>query len=308
MKFYLVTGGAGFIGSHLVESLLATGNRVVVLDNFRTGTKENLSAVAENSHLTIVEGDIRDQKTIAAVMAGVDGVFHLAANVSVPVAKENPAESFDINVRGTHNVLEAARRASVSKVVLASSAAVYGDASGEVVTENSTVCPISQYGLEKQILEKMAEFYDQAYGMQTVTLRLFNVFGPRQSADSQYAGVITLFAKCLREGKPIQIYGDGKQTRDFIYVSDVIRALMISMTKELAENRIFNVATGSSVSVLALAKIMAEQKGAQTEIEHMLAREGDILHSAANVELIKNTLGFTAQTNLRDGLSEFMNY
>ena len=304
MKFYLVTGGAGFIGSHLVESLLATGNRVVVLDNFRTGTKENLSAVAENSHLTIVEGDIRDQKTIATVMDGVDGVFHLAANVSVPVAKENPAESFDINVRGTHNVLEAARRASVSKVVLASSAAVYGDASGEVVTENSTVCPISQYGLEKQILEKMAEFYDQAYGMQTVTLRLFNVFGPRQSADSQYAGVITLFAKCLREGKPIQIYGDGKQTRDFIYVSDVIRALMTSMTKELAENRIFNVATGSSVSVLELAKIMAEQKGAQTEIEHMLAREGDILHSAANVELIKNTLGFTAQTNLRDGLAE----
>lgn len=297
----LVTGGAGFIGSHLVDALLRQGARVTVIDNLTTGKRENLPE--SGAGLDFHEGDIRDRQLLQALLTGVDVVFHQAALVSVPLSVAQPLDSADINEMGTLAVLEAARQAGCRRVVLASSSAVYGDAPVLPKHEAMPLAPLSPYAVQKMVGEHYAGLYSSLYGLETACLRYFNVFGPRQDPSSPYSGVISIFMDRAVAGRSPVIYGDGEQTRDFIYVQDVVAANLRAATARGAAGKTFNVGTGCTITVNRLWQQVAELAGLALAPEYKGARDGDILHSVAAIDAARRHLGFSPAVRFEDGLA-----
>jgi UDP-glucose 4-epimerase len=293
----LVTGGAGFIGSHLVRALVSQGDRVRVFDNLTTGRRDHLEGVEAE----LIVGDIRDLEELEGATRGTEAVYHLAAMISVAETMADPLTCYEVNLRGSLNVLEAARLVGVRAVVLASSAAVYGGTEGRV-REALPARPISPYGATKLAMEEAAALFARAYGLPTVSLRLFNVYGPRQSPDSPYAAVIPRFIRRLLEESPLTIDGDGKQTRDFVYVDDVVRAMRLAAEKAAGATGPFNVGTGSSTSVQALADRLQALIPGRPAPTHGPPRPGDIRHSASDIRLAKAALGYRPEVALERGL------
>jgi UDP-glucose 4-epimerase len=298
----VVTGGAGFIGSHLVDALLDAGHEVVAFDNLRSGHRANLEvALARGARL--VEGDVCDGDAVRAVVAGARWVFHEAALVSVAESVEEPELCDAINGRGTWNVLLAARDAGVERVVFAASAAAYGRSETVPKHETDPVDPVSPYAATKLLGEHLATVFTATYGLPVVPLRYFNVYGPRQDPRSMYAGVISRFVDVLARGEQPTVLGDGLQTRDFIYVGDVVRANLLALSAPAASaGRPINIGTGRAVSLLALIEALAEIFDVRAAPSFGPARAGDVRHSRAAVDLARELLGFEAQTSLADGL------
>lgn len=299
-KRCLVTGGAGFIGSHLVDGLLEAGADVVVLDNFATGHRENLAHCADR--IDLQEGDIRDLDACRKACEGAAFVFHQAALGSVPRSVKEPATSLSVNVIGTANVFTAAMEASISRVVYASSSSVYGDNEELPKREGREGAPLSPYAVSKWMDEELAATYARVYGMQLVGLRYFNVYGPRQDPNGPYAAVIPkFFAACL-EGKPPVIYGDGKQSRDFTFVADVVRANMLAATAEIEGAIALNIGAGSTTTVTELAERIIAATGQDLKPEYTDPRPGDVRYSRADFSRAKGALGWAAETDLPEGL------
>jgi UDP-glucose 4-epimerase len=293
----LVTGGAGFIGSRLVEALVEDNN-VRVLDDLSTGRREFVHTDAE-----LIVGDVCDEGVVRKAMAGVDVVFHQAAVVSVDRSVEAPTETHAVNIDGTLAVLEAARAEKV-RVVVASSAAIYGDPVSVPIDESHPTEPLSPYGLEKLAVDQYARLYHDLYGLETVALRYFNAYGPRQTGGD-YAGVISVFREQARNGGPLTVHGDGTQTRDFVHVSDIVRASQLAATTEVT-GEAFNIGTGHSHSVLELAEIVRDLVDGAIPVEHVKAREGDIQQSRADISKARETLDYQPRWNLREGLEELL--
>ena len=304
MKFKsaLVTGGAGFIGSHIVETLVSQGTRVFVIDNLSTGLMANLELLLPD--ITFHEGDIQDGELLNAVAADVEVIFHEAALVSVPISVNEPVESAEINDLGTLQVLDAARRQGCRRVVLASSSAVYGSDPALPKREIMAPQPESPYAVQKLTNEHYAGLYAHLYGLETVCLRYFNVFGPRQFPTSPYSGVISLFMNWAANGESPVIFGDGQQTRDFINVRDVVRANLLAAASDNAAGRVFNVGRGEAITINALWEQISDLAGNSYAPRYEEPRQGDIRHSRAAIENIKAALSFTPSVNLLDGLKE----
>jgi UDP-glucose 4-epimerase len=300
----LVTGGAGFIGSHLVEALVARGERVRVLDDLSSGRRENLSAVLGDVELLI--GDVADPEAVDRAMDGCEIVFHLAAIASVQASIENPRRSHRVIVDGTLNVLEAARRAGVRRAVFASSSAVYGDHTTLPLREELPPRPLSPYAASKVTGEMYCTAFHASYGLPTVALRFFNVYGPRQDPTSPYSGVISIFASRMRRGKAPVIYGDGKQTRDFVYVEDLVRALLLACEREAAVGEVFNLASATQTSILQLTTMLNEVLGTDIPPEFGPARTGEVRFSEGNVRRAQEALGWKAAIPMREGLSRLL--
>lgn len=296
---YLVTGGAGFIGSHITDRLLADGHRVRILDNFSTGKHEN---IPDSADIEVIEGDVGDYETVRTAMQQVDFVFHEAAIASVPETVGNPLASERVNYRGTVNILEAARHASVKRVMFACSAAVYGDLPELPKREDMPVKPLTPYAIDKLASEHACQAYYHLYGLETVSLRYFNVFGPRQDPSSPYSGVISIFSDFLNHGKQPTIYGDGEQTRDFVYVSDVVEANIRASTSSTAPGKAFNVATGSKLSINDLLKTICNIKGQLFEPHYKPGRDGDIRHSRADISAARECLDWQPLVGFEAGL------
>lgn len=300
----LVTGGAGFIGSHLVERLLAQGDRVRILDNLSSGRRERVDA--HGARVEFVEGDLRDPGALAHAVAGVDLVFHLAAMVSVAESVERPQEAYAVNTAGTVSLLEAARRAGARRVVQASSCAVYGDTERLPVPESEPARPLSPYAATKLAAEQAGQLYAGLYGLETVALRFFNVYGPRQDPASPYAAVVPRFIARLRAGGQPTIYGDGGQSRDFVYVDDIVQALWVAASRPGLSGQVFNVGRGEQHSVLDLARQIADLLDTPLSPEFAPARAGEVRHSRADVERFAAQAGFRARYSLRDGLARMI--
>jgi UDP-glucose 4-epimerase len=296
----LVTGGAGFIGSHSVEALLDKGARVTVLDNLSTGKRAN---VPENEQVESIEGDIRDAATVRRAMQGVTHVLHLAAQVSVRASLEDPAHSASHNIAGFLNVADAARNAGV-RLVYASSAAVYGAPETLPLDEGAPCRPTSPYGLEKWIDDQYAGLYRDLYGTSTLGMRYFNVYGPRQDPASPYAGVISRFAACIGSDAPLTVFGDGRQTRDFVYVGDVARANVAAL--ESSYQGVLNVGTGTSVNLLQLIEALGRCAARTPQVRFNPPVAGDIRDSAMRPERMREVLGFVPATALVDGLAQLL--
>lgn len=304
MKRYLVTGGAGFIGSHLVRALLEQGDFVRVLDNFSSGKRDNLHGL----NVEVIEGDLRDAARVAEAVQGVDFIFHEAAFVSVPQSMEDPLPCFDVNQRGTETLLEAARKNGVGRVVLASSAAVYGDLEDMPLTEDMPLRPLSPYAVSKRVDELYAEMYTRSFGLEVVALRYFNVYGPRQRPDSMYAAAVPIFTRRLLDGKALTIYGDGGQTRDLIYVGDVVRANLAASQHPAAPGQVFNICTGDETRVIDLVESLMDSFPSAPAPEFAAARSGDIYRSVGSPRKAAQVLGFQAQTSLADGLKAVVDW
>jgi len=302
MARYLVTGGCGFIGSHLVELLLASGHDVRILDDLSTGLRDNAPPQAD-----LVQADVADAAAVKAAMRDVNGCFHLAAIASVERTVREWAGSHRTNLTGTINVLDAAARSNVP-VVYVSSAAVYGAATDMPLSEDSSTAPISAYGADKLGCELHARVASLVHGVPTVGVRPFNVYGPRQLASSPYAGVISVFARLLLEGRPLTICGDGEQVRDFIYVGDVVRALCLAMDRSSARPQVFCLCTGRPTAILELARTMAELVGVRPRIVHVPARRADIRTSFGSPLRAARILGFSANVELRAGLAKTLEW
>lgn len=297
--FCLVTGGAGFIGSHSVAELLATGARVRVLDNLSSGKRENLPT--DHPSLEFHVGDIRNDDDVArALSGGITHVLHLAGQVSVAASCEDPLASATHNISGFLKVFDGARRAGVKRFVYASSAAVYGTPTELPLTESSPVAPLSPYGLEKSINDQYASLYRELYGTSSMGMRFFNVYGPRQDPRSSYSGVISIFADRVRRGELLTINGDGRHTRDFIYVGDVARANVAALNG--ASAGVCNVATGRSVTLLDLVEVLGSVTGKKPDLRFGPERAGDIRHSAVMPLRMREELGIQGTTELIDGL------
>ncbi len=301
----LVTGGAGFIGSHLVEELLQRGDSVRVLDDFSTGRRENLESF--RGDLEIIEADLRDPMHVKQAVTGVDLVFHLAAFISVPESMLDPETCFSVNVGGTIGLLEAARRAGVRKVVLASSTAVYGDTDVFPTTEGTPLRPLSPYAVSKQVNELYTRLYTQTFGLPVVALRFFNVYGPRQRPDSDYAAAIPIFVNRLVSGQPIDIYGNGKQSRDFVFVKDVVRASLLAAESEAA-GEAYNICSGHETTLLDLLEELSQVSPRQPEVRFEAPRPGDIYRSVGSPAKAEQAFGFRAQTSLADGLAQTVDW
>jgi UDP-glucose 4-epimerase len=297
MKTALVTGGAGFIGSHLVEALLHEGHRVRVLDDFSTGHEENLAGL----DVELLQGDVRAVEVVAQAMKDVDWVFHQAARVSVPASMEDPTTTYEVNLMGTLHLLEAAKEGKAERVVVASSAAVYGETTGRV-EETTPVQPQSPYATSKLAMEHAALMFARAYHLPAVALRYFNVYGPRQSVDSPYSAAIPIFIQRMLDGKPPEIHGDGKQTRDFVYVEEVTRANLLAATKEEAVGQVFNIGGGGCISILELVQILQRLIPKSPPAEFVPPRWGDIRFSEADIERARRALGYRAEIDVEQGL------
>ncbi|MEJ0015009.1 MAG: NAD-dependent epimerase/dehydratase family protein [Acetobacteraceae bacterium] len=302
MSTYLVTGGAGFIGSHLCAALLARGDAVRALDDLSTGRRANLPP-----EVALIEGDIADPAAVREAMAGTAGCFHLAAIASVERGVTDWLGTHRANLTGAITVFDAAR-AGRQPIVYASSAAVYGDAAALPITEATPCRPLSAYGADKLGCELHAHVASHVHGVPSVGLRFFNVYGPRQDPRSPYSGVISIFCERIRRGQPVDIYGDGEQTRDFVYVADVVAALLQSMRLAPAQAAVFNVCTGAATSVLELAGTIAELTGMPAELRHRPARSGEIRHSTGSPLLARTTLGLGPPVRLRDGLRDVLDW
>lgn len=298
----LVTGGAGFIGSHLVEALVARGHAVTVLDDLSTGHLEHLAAVARD--IRFVRGSVTEPTDVRAAMAGCELVYHEAAIASVPRSIEDPERTHAVNLGGTIHVLEAARRLKVRRVVFAGSAAVYGNREGPA-QEDHPPSPQSPYAVEKLASEHYLRLWPVLYGVETVILRYFNVFGPRQDPASPYSGVVSIFAERLRRGLPITLFGDGEQTRDFVAVADVVAANLRAGEVPDVAGLTANVARGASTSINSLYQTLAGRLGGGAP-QYAPARVGDVRHSLADVTRAREHLGFEAQLSVAEGLDRLV--
>ena len=308
-SLFLVTGGAGFIGSHVAGRLLGDGHRVRVLDNFSTGSRANLElGGAHAPHLETIEGDIRDLGTVEAATRGVDVVFHQAAMRSVPRSVKDPLGANDNNVTGTLNVLEAARRAGVRRIVYASSSSVYGDRPDLPKREDQTPAPISPYAVSKAAGEQYAAVWSRLYGVETVGLRYFNVFGPRQDPTSEYAAVIPRFILWGLKHAPLEVHGDGTQSRDFTYIDNVVEANLLAGRAPGASGEVFNVGCGARVSLLAIIASLERLLGRPLQRHHTPARAGDVPHTLADVGKAKRLLGYTPLVSFDEGLKRTFEY
>jgi len=295
----LVTGGGGFIGSNLVRALLERGNEVRVLDNFSTGNRDNLDGL----DIEVVEGELRSYERVHNAVRGVDTVFHLGALGSVPRSVQDPLTSSAVNIEGTLNVLLAARDEGIRRVVFSSSSSVYGSRRELPVTEDLPADPISPYGVAKLAAERYCVSFSRVYeSFESVVVRYFNVFGPRQSPHSQYAAVIPLFITAIAAGEPIRIDGDGEQRRDFTYISNVVDGTIAAADAAGASGRIFNVAANSPVSVNEVAAAIGQIVGKGVQVRSAPPRAGDIRDSWADISAAKETLGWTPTVGLEDGL------
>jgi UDP-glucose 4-epimerase len=317
-----VTGGAGFIGSHTVDRLIEGGARVVVLDDFSTGRRENLARWADRGRhgfdgtepaLEIVTVDV--SHGIFAALAPltrsygpVTRIVHLAAQVSVVHSIANPLTDMRVNYGGTLHVLEYARTTGVDKVVFASSAAVYGDVDRFPVDEDVPTRPVSPYGIDKRASELALACYTSVHGVATTALRFFNVFGPRQDPSSPYSGVISIFADRARAGHALTVFGDGEQTRDFVYVADVARAIVTAVTSDRASGAVVNIGTGRETTVKQLATAVAAQCGGRSQVVHAAPRAGEIVRSVAAVDRARDLLGFSAEVAFEAGLGETLRW
>ncbi|MEX2143759.1 MAG: SDR family oxidoreductase [Anaerolineales bacterium] len=300
MARVLITGGAGFIGSHLTEELVKRGDQVRVLDNFSTGKLRNLADVKDK--IELIRGDLRNHADVQAAVSQVDVVFHQAAFVSVPKSIEDPRDCYEININGTVELMEAARQAGVSRVVLASSAAVYGSSTGLPLNESALTRPLSPYAASKLFAETLAQLYSAAHNLTVVALRYFNVYGPRQSPSSQYAAAIPKFIHALKTGQAPLVFGDGTQTRDFIYVSDAVRANLLAAEAAGVAGKAFNICSGAETSLLDLLKILYAQFPQAPQPEFSDPRLGDVPRSLGDPSLAARALGFRPEIALAEGL------
>jgi UDP-glucose 4-epimerase len=308
---YLVTGGAGFIGSHIVETLLERGDSVRVLDNFSTGKRENLEVLTAQfgvSRLEIIEGDVRNAARVGEAVRGVEVIFHEAAFVSVPQSMKEPQACFDVNIMGTSLLFEAARRAGVRRAAVASSAAVYGESEALPLVEETPLQPLSPYAVSKRVKEMYAELFTGSFGFEVVALRYFNVYGPRQRPDSMYAAAVPIFARRLLDGKPVTVYGDGGQTRDLINIRDVVRANLIAAEHPDAAGKVLNICTGVETRWLDLLDVMDELIPNHLQREFTAPRPGDIYRSVGSPQKAADVMGFRAQVSLADGLKEVIDW
>ena len=303
-----VTGGAGFIGSHTVGRLLDAGHRVVVLDNFSSGKKENLASWTKNLRLHTIETNIDDG--VFAALSGItkkhgpiDRIIHLAAQTAVVSSIQNPLEDIRRNYAATVHVLEFARHTGVRKVVFASSAAVYGDLDTLPVGEDVRCAPVSPYGIDKLGSEHYMAYYSTVHGVATTALRFFNVYGPRQDPRSSYSGAISIFFDRALRNEDILIFGDGQQTRDFVYVGDVASAITAAVMNDAATATPINIGTGTEVTIDSVANLIVASVGSSSTIRHVEARPGEILRSRAKIDVATKLLGFTATTPISDGLA-----
>lgn len=304
----LVAGGAGFIGSHIVDKLLEIGMEVTVLDNFSTGQIENLEQHKRNKSLHLIKGDIRNTKQVKASVKDVDVVFNDAAAVSVRLSIDNPLLVNEVNVKGALNLLKASADSDVKRFVQASSASVYGDAETLPITEDTLFKPISPYAVSELAAESYAIAFYKAYGLQTVCLRYFNVYGPRQSYNP-YTGAITLFINQLLSNQSVTIFGDGEQTRDFVYVKDVASANMLALTRKEAVGEVFNIATGAATSVNTLVKTLVKIIGrARAKPLHTKPKLGEIRHSVASIEKARSILGYRPTFAIDSGLGQLVKW
>lgn len=308
----IVTGGAGFIGSHVVDALLRKGHAVTVLDNFSTGKRSNLSQWASDERLEIIECDVADGlfaplNNLDTSAENIGAVVHLSAQTSVVASLQNPLFDNRANYQSTLCVLEYCRYQKIPRVVHASSAAVYGNATSLPIAERSPTLPLSPYGLHKLASEQALLCYQQIHNISSTRLRFFNVFGPRQDPASPYSGVISVFVDRAKHNQPLCIFGDGKQTRDFVYVGDVADIIVQSCFADSAEGQVFNVGTGSATSILELATKVIQASSSTSTIEHKPKRTGEIVDSLADVGHAENKLGFRATTSLLEGLRHILN-
>jgi UDP-N-acetylglucosamine/UDP-N-acetyl-alpha-D-glucosaminouronate 4-epimerase len=305
MPQYLVTGGAGFIGSHIASALLARGDRVRILDNFSTGNRENLEAV---SGAEVVEGDVRSYHVVREAVDGCDYVLHQAALPSIPRSVKDPITSNEVNVVGTLNLLDAARDAGVRRLVYASSSSIYGRNPELPKHEAMMPLPISPYAVSKLAGEHYCQAFWELYGFETVMLRYFNVFGPRQDPGSQYSAVIPRFVDRLLHREPPRVTGDGSQTRDFTYVANVVQANLAACDVGPAAGKVLNIAAGHRVSLLNLLASMEQILGYSVAPEFAPARVGDVPHSYANIEAARTVLGYEPRVGLVEGLRQTVQF
>ena len=305
MSSYLVTGGAGFIGSHIAIRLLQEGHRVRVLDNLSTGRKENLDvirAAASDGRFEWVEGDIRRVETCEDACRGVEYVLHQAALASVQRSIENPGETTAVNVGGLVNVLSAAQKNGARRVVCASSSSVYGDTPTLPKHEGMVPAPLSPYAVSKLAGEQFARVFSTTLGLETLSLRYFNVFGPRQDPKSQYAAVVPLFATSLRDSQRPMIFGDGEQSRDFTYIDNVVDANLAACSKGKGDGQAINIACGERYTLLALLDNLSRLFGVRAEPQFLPARAGDVRHSQASIQRANDELGFRPRIGFEEGL------
>ncbi len=297
---YLITGGAGFIGSSLASEVLRQGGRVRILDNFSSGFRENVEALGEGVEL--VEGDLRDFDVVRGAMKGVSYVSHQGALRSVERSVDDPMSSNDVNVGGTMHVLAAAREAGVKRVVYASSSSVYGDSVELPKHEKLTPSPVSPYAVSKLAAEHYCRVFSKLYGVETVSLRYFNVFGPRQSPKSQYAAVVPLFINAAMQGEALEIHGDGKQSRDFTYIDNVVQANWRGFHSEGVAGEAFNVACGERHDLLEIAGLIGKFAGRELELRHTETRRGDVKHTEAAIDKIQSMMGYEPTVGFEEGM------
>src|SRR5438105_5720276 len=306
-----VTGAAGFIGGHLTEELLKQGHEVVGLDDFSSGKRETAALLSADARFHLIEGSITDPQAVARAVAGAKWVFHLAAIPSVPVSMNEPERTNAVNVGGTVNVLQAALRAKAERVVLASSCAAYGDAPQQPKHETLPPRPISPYAAQKVACELYAQTYTRAYGLPCVALRFFNVYGPRQDPKSEYAAAIPRFVTRLLSGERPVVFGDGLQTRDFVHVSDVVRAHLLAAVAPRVGGEVINVASGKSTSLIELIAALKEAAGpsaAHLAIDHQAPRAGDLRASSADIAKARALLWYEPRVKLSDGLAGVVDF
>jgi nucleoside-diphosphate-sugar epimerase len=300
MATYLVTGGAGFIGSHLVEELVHRGERVRVVDNLSTGKRHN---IAHLTSVEFVEGDLSDADVARRAATGVDYVLHQAAIPSVPRSVQDPITSNRANINATLNVLVAARDAGVKRLVYAGSSSAYGDTPTLPKVETMATAPLSPYALQKLVGEQYGQMFTRLYGLETVTIRYFNVFGPRQDPSSPYSGVISLFISALCDGRRPTIYGDGEHTRDFTYVANVVDGVLRACTAPAASGEVINVATGGCISLNMLFTTIRNLVDAKVDPIYDAPRPGDVKDSQADISKARRILGYEPIVTFEDGLA-----
>ncbi|MFQ5834769.1 MAG: SDR family oxidoreductase [bacterium] len=302
MASYLVTGGAGFIGSSIVERLLQDGEYVKVIDNFSDGKRENIEPFIQN--IELVEADIKDISSVRKAVNGVDYVVHVAAQKSVPRSIEDPVGNNNNNINGTLNILLAAKDAGVKRVVFASSSSVYGNQDVFPQGETLPPCPISPYAASKLAGEYYCSVFYEVYELETVSLRYFNVFGPRQDPKSQYANVIPIFINAALRDKAVEVHGDGLQSRDFTYISDTVRATLLAAKAPRAAGHVFNIATGKTYSIIDLVNGIGKIAGSPLKYSHTSPRAGDPRCTLADTSKAKDLLGYTAEVDFKGGLKK----
>jgi len=303
---YLITGGAGFIGSHIAEKLVAMGEKVRVLDNFSSGKQSNLAALEDR--IEILRGDICDPDFLRKAIQGVRVIFHQAALRSVPFSVENPTLVNRVNVEGTLNTLIAARDAGVKRVVYASSSSAYGRSAIQPKKETDTPGPISPYAVSKLAGEYYCKVFSELYGLETVSLRYFNVFGPRQDANSQYAAVIPRFIQWALQGEPLEVHGDGLQSRDFTYIDNVVAANLQAAQTELGVGQAFNVGQGETHSLLDLVGEIEKHLQIKLKRSHTAARAGDVRYTQADLSECKRCLGYNPGVSFAEGLAKTVEF